>query len=129
METPTMAKPVKVTDAELAILKLLWERDPLTVREIREALYPEGTPSDHATVQKLLQRLEAKSAVVRDRSDFAHVFRAAVSRDSLAGQQLEALADKLTNGSLVPFIMHAVGSRKLSPQELHEIRSLFERKT
>ena len=118
----------KVTDAELAILKLLWDRDALTAREIREALYPEGTPSDHATVQKLLQRLEAKGAVARDRSAFAHVFRASLSREALAGQQLEFLADKLTDGSLVPFIMHAVGSRKLSLQELDDIRSLFERK-
>jgi BlaI family penicillinase repressor len=116
------------TDAELAILKLLWENEPLSAREIREQLYPRGTQSDHATVQKLLQRLEQKKLVARDRRSFAHSFRATVTREELAGAQLEALASKLTDGSLVPFILHAVSARPLSPEERSEIRSLLDRR-
>jgi predicted transcriptional regulator len=119
------SKP-QATDAELAILKLLWESGPLTARDIREELYPSGTPSDHATVQKLLQRLEQKKFVVRDRSEFAHSFTATVTRAELAGDQLEALAAKLTDGSMVPFILHAVSSKKFSPKERQEIRELLE---
>jgi predicted transcriptional regulator len=115
------------TDAELAILKLLWESEALTARDIREQLYPDGTPSDHATVQKLLQRLEQKKLVARDRRSFAHSFRAAVTREELAGEQLEALASKLTDGSLVPFILHAVSSKPLTAQEREEIRRLLDR--
>ena len=115
------------TDAELAILKLLWESESLTAREIRERLYPGGTPSDHATVQKLLQRLEQKKLVTRDRRSFAHSFRATASREALAGEQLEALASKLTDGSLVPFILHAVSSKPLTSQEREEIRRLLDR--
>ena len=77
-----MARKIKeATNAELAILKLLWERDSLTAREIRDELYPRGTNSDHATVQKLLQRLEKKCLINRDRRSFAHVFRTQVTRD------------------------------------------------
>jgi predicted transcriptional regulator len=121
-------KPQQVTDAELPILRLLWDRQPLTAREIREALYPGEAPSSHGTVQTLLARLEKKRLILRDRTEFAHRFTAAVSQSSLAGQQLEALAEKLTDGSLVPFILHAVWSKKLSPKERQEIQKLLERK-
>ena len=116
------------SDAELAILKLLWESEPLSARDIREQLYPEGSTSDHGTVQKLLQRLEQKGLVTRDRRSFAHSFRAAVTRESLAGDQLEALAEKLTDGSLVPFILHAVSAKKLTADERNEIRRLLNRR-
>jgi predicted transcriptional regulator len=117
----------QATDAELAILKLLWESESLSARDIREQLYPDGTPSDHATVQKLLQRLEQKKLIARDRRSFAHSFRAIVTREELAGEQLEALASKLTDGSLVPFILHAVSSKPLTAQEREEIRRLLDR--
>lgn len=117
-----------VTDAELAVLKLLWERGPLTARAIREELYPRGTPSDHATVQKLLERLESKGCTTRDRSGFAHVFAARVTQQAVVGQQLEALAEKLTDGSLAPLIMHVVNSKKLSARDRRELRELFNRR-
>lgn len=119
-------KPQRVTDAELAVLKLLWDSESLTTREIREELYPDGTPSDYATVQKLLERLEAKDLVSRDRSSFAHTFRAKISRDALVGQQIESLAAKLTDGSLVPLIMHAIGSKNLTAKDRKEIRKLLD---
>src|SRR5947207_3795271 len=106
----------QATDAELAVLKVLWDGGSLTARAICEQIYPSGTPSDQATVQKLLQRLEQKRLIARDRSSFAHVFRPTVTREALAGDQLEALADKLTDGSLVPFILHAVGSKQLTAE-------------
>ncbi len=111
---------------ELSVLSLLWEHESLTAREIREVLYPRGSASDHATVQKLLQRLEKKDLISRDGSAFVHVFRSKVSRNELAGQQLDNLAEKLTEGSLVPFIMHAVSSRRLTTQERKEIRRLLD---
>src|SRR5688572_5716948 len=119
---------MSATDAELAILKVLWDGGPLTARAIREQLYPGGTPSDRATVQKLLLRLERKKLVARDRRSFAHLFRAAVTREELAGAQLEALASKLTDGSMVPFILHAVSSTQLKPEERSDIRRLLDRR-
>ena len=119
-------KKQTASDAELAILRLLWEDEPLTAREIREMLYPNGTSSDNGTVQKLLQRLEKKKLIARDSSSFAHIFRAKVTRSEMAGQQLETLAEKLTEGSLVPFIMHAVGSKSLTPKERKEIRQMLD---
>ncbi len=121
-------RPQPATDAELAILKLLWDAESLTAREIREALYPDATPSAHGTVQTLLQRLEKKALIVRDSDSFAHVFRANISRPEFVGVQLDALAARLTDGSMVPFIMHAVESRGLSAEELTQIRKLIDKK-
>lgn len=122
------ARRYDVTDAELAVLKRLWDRGPLTAREIRDELYPRGTASDQATVQKLLQRLEAKKCVARDRSSFAHVFRAAVSHDALVGGQLAALAERLTDGSLAPLILQAVSRQRLTAGERRQIRALLDGK-
>jgi len=119
-------RPSRVSPAELAVLKLLWDAESLSARAIRERLYPEGTPSDNATVQKLLQRLEAKNLIERDRSEFAHTFTARVSRSEIVGEELEALAEKLTDGSLVPLIMHAVDARKLTAAERRDLRALLD---
>jgi predicted transcriptional regulator len=116
-----------VTDAELAILKLVWARQPLSAGAIRRELYPAGTPSDHGTVQKLLQRLESKAILDRDRSAWPHTFRAKITQEQFAGSQLDILAAKLTDGSLVPFILHAVSSKRLSRGEQEEILQLLER--
>jgi BlaI family transcriptional regulator, penicillinase repressor len=117
-----------VSETELAILQLLWDRGPLTARALREVLYPEGTTSQHGTVQKLLQRLEHKGFVERDRSEFVHRFRPTLSRSEYAGRQLESLAEKLTEGSLVPFVLHFVEGKKISARERKAIRDLLDGK-
>jgi BlaI family transcriptional regulator, penicillinase repressor len=120
-------KPQPVTDAELDVMKLIWEHQPINSGFIRKQLYPAGSASDHATVQKLLQRLEAKGVIERDRSSSPHTFRARVSCSDLAGQQLDALAERLTDGSLVPFIIHAIGKKRLSAEERAAILELLRR--
>ena len=121
-----MAKrAVHVTEAELAVLDVLWDRGPASAREITERLYPRGKPADVATVQKLLQRLEDKKFVCRDRSQRVHKFSAAIPRDEFAGQQLSGLAEKLSGGSLTPLLVHLVESNRLSRRELDELRALL----
>jgi BlaI family transcriptional regulator, penicillinase repressor len=121
-----MAKrAARVTDAEFAVLDLLWEAGR-TVREIAERLYPRGTPADIATVQKLLERLEQKGLVRRDRSARVHVFSASIPRAQFAGEQLSQLAEKLSGGSLTPLLVHLVESRRLSRRDIDELRAHFE---
>ena len=96
-----MSQPL--ANAELAVMDLLWQKnDRMTAREIREQLYPDERKAQHGTVQRLLQRLEEKGYVDRDRSIAVHFFAQAISREAYAGQQLESLADKLTSGSFAP---------------------------
>lgn len=118
-------EPYRVTDAELSVLRVLWEREPATIRQITDALYPSGDTSQYATVQKLLERLESKGCVERDRSGFAHEFRSRVNRDDLTDDGLRALAKKLWDGSLAPVLMHLVRDDKLSAADRDALRALL----
>jgi len=119
-------KAQTITDAELGIMKLLWERRTMTAREIRQRLYPSGTPSEHATVQKLLQRLEAKNLVERDRNGFAHLFRANVTQAEIVGEQLQALVQTMADGSMATVISHLLKQQRLTPEERKQLRKILE---
>ena len=119
-------KQPALANAELAVMDLLWQNERMTAREIREQLYPDATRAQHGTVQRLLQRLEDKGFVVRDRSLSVHFFAAKFSRQTYAGRQLETLASTLTSGSFAPLITHLVEEKKISPEEIDRIRSILD---
>ncbi len=116
-----------VTEAELAVLQALWEHQPATIRQITDAVYPHATAPDakYATVQKLLERLEEKGHVERDRRQHAHQFSAKTSRDKLVGRRLRAMAEELTGGMMAPLLSHLVRAETLSAQERRELRDLI----
>lgn len=113
-----------LANAELAVMDLLWRHGRMTARELREQLYPDAAKAQHGTMQRLLQRLEEKGFVARDRKLAVHFFSPTVSREAYAGEQLEALADRLTAGSIAPLLTHLVEERKISPQEIDRIREI-----
>jgi len=115
-----------VTDAEWSVLQLLWEKGQASVRRLTEVLYPKGGPSEYATVHKLLERLESKGYVLRDRDGGVYVFRAAVDRDAVIGQQLETLVEKMCGGSLQPLLTNLIRAKRLKPAELRELLALVE---
>jgi predicted transcriptional regulator len=115
-----------VTDTELAILQRLWDDGAATIRQLTEALYPGGGQAQYATVQKLLDRLEAKGCVRRDRSGAAHSFAATVDRDDLIGRRLQEMAEKLCGGSLTPLLTHLVRARRLTVRERDDLRALID---
>ena len=108
-------------------MDLLWQIDQLTARELRESLYPDADKAQHGTVQRLLQRLEDKGYVERDRALSVHFFSAAVTREAYAGTQLEELAAKLTAGSFAPLLTHLVEEKKISRKDIEELRAMGER--
>lgn len=117
--------PQDITDAELAVLEVLWEQGPATIRAITDVLYPQGGTSNYATVQKLLERLESKDCVRRDRKSLVHVFAARINRDELVGRRLQSLAEKLCGGSWTPLLTHLVQARKLSSKDRQALRTLI----
>src|SRR5437868_1705016 len=120
------ASSAHVTDAELRVLKLLWEREPLAAREITEGLYSQVNSSEIGTVQTLLTRLEAKGLIHRDRSRHVHRFGPSITSAEFAGRLVAAMVDKLTDGSLAPVLAHLVQSRSLSEAEKAELRRLLD---
>ena len=120
-------KQSPLPNVELAVMNLLWQNDRLTARQIQEQLYPDAKKSQHGTVQKLLQRLEDKGYVKRDRSLAVHFFSAAISRQTYAASQLESLAAKLTAGSFAPLITHLIEEKKISRDEIDRIRAILDK--
>jgi predicted transcriptional regulator len=115
-----------LANAELAVLELLWDEGALTARRIRERLYRDAQSSQHGTVQRLLQRLEDKGFVERDRDLPVHLFRAVVSREEYASGQLESLAERLTGGSLAPLVTHLIERRRISRAEIEHLRRILD---
>jgi predicted transcriptional regulator len=120
------ATPPDVTDAELAVLQTLWDQGTATIRQLTDVLYPQGTAGQYSTVQKLLERLEAKGCVQRDRTAWPHRFTATVDRETLIGWRLRTTAEKLCGGSLTPLLLHLLRAEELSPQERQELRAYLE---
>ena len=117
--------PQDITDAELAVLEVLWQEGPATIRTITDVLYPKGGASHYATVQKLLERLEGKDCVRRDRKSPVHVFAPRIDRDELVGRRLQTLAEKLCGGSWTPLLTHLVQAGKLSSKDRQALRTLI----
>ena len=113
-----------LSETELAILKVVWEKPDATIREVADVLYPGGDVAHYATVQSLLDRLEEKGYVRRGRAGRAHTFAAAVSREELVGIRLRDLAQKLCDGSLTPLLTQLVRGAQLSEREENELRDL-----
>lgn len=117
---------IRLTDAEFAVIEPLWEHGPQTIRQLTALLYPGQSTSDYATVQKLLERLEAKECVVRDRSDSPHVFRALLAREDLIDDHLQQIADRLCDGSLVPVLNQLVRRMSLTKGQRADLQKLIE---
>jgi predicted transcriptional regulator len=120
------AKPERsVSETELCVLQVLWDSDCCTIRQITDVIYPEGGPTKYWTVQKLLERLEEKGYVRRQRQGTAHTFEAVVGRDEMIGRSLQEVARSLCGGSLTPLLTHLVRNRPLSSAERQELRDLI----
>mgnify|MGYP003394573673 CR=1 FL=1 len=123
-----MARPQRdVTDAELDVLKALWDGGERTIRQIADRLYPAGTASDYATVQKLLERLESKGFVARTKDGPAHRYAALVGRDELIGRRVQEVMDSLCGGSMTPLLTHLMSRRGLSVQERRALHDIVDR--
>ena len=115
-----------ITAGELAILQELWRQPRSSIRALTERLYPRHTAARYGTVQKQLERLEAKGFVRRDRSVPVHGFTATVDREALVGRRVDAMVDKLCDGSLTPIISQLLRSPRLSDDQRRQLRALAE---
>jgi predicted transcriptional regulator len=93
---------------------------------LTDVLYPGGGAAQYATVQKLLDRMEAKSYIRRDRSEFVHRFVPLLDRDQLIGRRLRSLVETLCDGSITPLLTHLARTGELSEEDRRALRSIIE---
>lgn len=113
------------TDSELAILRVLWNNGPSTVRQVHEELSQEQ-PTGYTTILKLMQIMFDKGLVERDEAQRAHVYRPLVSEQKTQRQLVTDLLDRAFEGSASKLVLQALASKRTSPAELREIRDLLD---
>jgi BlaI family transcriptional regulator, penicillinase repressor len=113
------------TDAELAILRVLWERGPSTVRQAHEIL-ARDRPAAYTTTLKLLQIMTEKGLVERDERDRTHIYHARLSQEQTQRQLVRDLVDRAFGGSASKLVLQALASRRASADELLEIRQVID---
>lgn len=116
----------EMSDAEREVLKVLWEHGPQTVRQAVARLENQGQEWTRSTVITLLQRLEAKGYVASDKSGFAFVFRAAVSKEEVMRDRMHDLAGELCDGNALPLVMAFTEQHEFSAEELARFRQLID---
>ncbi|MDZ4779418.1 MAG: BlaI/MecI/CopY family transcriptional regulator [Planctomycetia bacterium] len=115
-----------ISDAEREVMLALWDHGAGSVREVHERLTGAALDWARSTVITLLQRLEKKGYVASDKSGFAFVFRASVSREELLVQRMGELADDLCDGQWAPLLLAFTERQKLKPKEIAELQKLVE---
>lgn len=114
-------------DAELEVLKCLWDDGPGTVREVLNRLESRGRQWAYTTVQTFLTRLTQKGVVRADKTDFAFRYTAKVTRERISRSRLRDLLDQLYDGAAGPLVLQLVQNGGLKPNEIEELQKLIER--
>ena len=118
-------KKLKPTESELEILKILWNKEKATVREVHEEL-SKNKDSGYTTTLKLLQIMFEKGLVIRDDSNKTHIYEAAVTRQKTQKQFLDKMINTLFAGSSTQLVLQALGNQKASKDELEEIQKYLD---
>ena len=115
---------LRPTDAELAILRVLWEHGPRTVRQVHETLV-DTRETGYTTTLKLMQIMADKGLVTRDESSRTHVYAAAVNEEQTQGRLVRDLVDRAFGGSAKALVLRALSAEGTTAEELREIRKLI----
>ena len=119
-----MSEDIRISDAELQLLQLLWDESPLGATDLAERL-PAGRSWSLTTVKTLLSRLLAKGAVTAEPQGRRFQYRPAVDRETVAARQADRLVDRLFGGRVSPLVAQLAEQRQLDPKDLDELEALI----
>jgi BlaI family penicillinase repressor len=118
-------KNSRPTDRELTILRILWDNGPSTVRQVNEAM-SQDEDTGYTTTLKLMQIMAEKGLVLRDDSQFKHVYRPALTEEKAQKQLVGDLLDRAFSGSAEKLVMRALSAKKVSAKELASIKKILD---
>jgi BlaI family transcriptional regulator, penicillinase repressor len=118
------SKISKPTESEVQVLQILWQNGPSTVRFVNDILNKER-PVGYTTTLKIMQIMFEKKLVMRNDEGKTHIYEASINEKDAQNQLLDKFLDVAFKGSAMKMVMHALGNRKTSKQELDEIRELL----
>jgi len=120
-----MARLPRPTEAELAILGVLWAKGPSTVRQVNDTLSA-ARETGYTTTLKLMQIMAEKGLVTRDERDRSHVYAAALPQNETQRQLVSDLVDRAFGGSAAALVLQALSGHRASADEIAEIQQLID---
>ncbi len=120
-------KTIAITDRQFAVLRVLWERGPLTIRELLERL-PGGESQPYTTVLGLLQGMEKAGLVAHDKENQAHRYRPLLSEREATGDLLSDFVRRFFLGSAERLVLGLVDSEQIAPETLKTLDEVLARK-
>ena len=118
-------KSSRPTDRELTILRILWDKGPSTVRDVNHAMNRDEN-TGYTTTLKLMQIMVEKRLLLRDNSQFKHIYRPAMTEEKAQKQLVGDLLDRAFSGSAEKLVMRALSAKKVSAKELASIRKMLD---
>ena len=115
----------RISDAEHAVMEVLWEEAPLAAADVVERVDPERGWSVR-TVKTLLSRLLAKGALVHEEEGRRYLYRPTISRDEFVARESTKLLDRMFGGRVTPLVAHLAERDQLSPKDIEEIEALLK---
>ena len=116
-------KSSTLTEQELEIMKIVWERETVTVRDVYETLL-ERRKVAYTTVMTMMKILEQKRYLKMSQADRAYVYQPARPKGQVIGDMVRDFINRVFNGSAEPLLVHLVEEHELSPEDLEEIAKL-----
>jgi BlaI family penicillinase repressor len=116
----------KPTEKELEILQILWEKGPVAVKDVHEAMGGEGA-NGYTTILKLMQIMHEKGLVSRQKSGKLHLYEARANQEKTQQQMVDKIIDTVFQGSAMQLVMSALGNKKSTKQDLIEIKKYLEK--
>ena len=121
-----MAKKPNITSAEWIVMEILWRENPLTAAEVAEVLPQKQWAAN--TVRTLLNRLVKKGALTLKPDGNRYLYRVAVRRDKCVQEEVQSLTTRLFGGAASPLLLHFIQNKKLSPDDIAELRQILDGK-
>ena len=115
-----------LTEQELEIMKVVWTRDAVTVRDVYQELLTRRKIA-YTTVMTMMGILEEKGFLTKTAAEKAHLYRPAMPKEQVVGNMVTEFVNRLFNGSAKPLLLHLVENRQLSPEELEEITAVLKK--
>ena len=115
----------RISDAEHAVMEVLWEEAPLAAADVADRVSPERGWSIR-TVKTLLSRLLAKGAILHEEEGRRYLYRPAIAREAFVERESEKLLDRMFGGRVTPLVAHLAERNRLSPEDIAEIEALLK---
>jgi BlaI family transcriptional regulator, penicillinase repressor len=124
--SPMAKRDYELGEAELEVLRVLWDGGPQTVRDVMTRLHERGRKVAYTTVLTFLTRLEQKGAAASDKNGPAYTYRARVTRESVTKTRVRALLEQLYDGAAGPMVLHLIESERFTTDEINQLRKLIK---